>query len=210
MNFPRIDARVDAQFCAAENAGRCPQWLNEGLAQWMEGREAMFRAAASRRVRPTVLHSITSLEGQWSGLSARRGLRVRVVSGGNRIDYCQLRNVRLEAFFEHFGNDSAVSRTARILAHHLLGPGAQHRRLSAAHLHSIVIRVHNRCRLEGERGNYMTLNRNRIFRALFIASMFVHAASTRRAGQSAANFRGLVPVTGACTSQCDSALPNRR
>jgi hypothetical protein len=57
-------------FVQQKTRGRCPVWLQEGVAQWMEGRRSRDAAAAlvqlyDRKQMP----SLGSLEGSWMSLS---------------------------------------------------------------------------------------------------------------------------------------------
>ncbi len=58
-------------FITQKTRGRCPTWLQEGVAQWMEGRRS--GAAAAMLVQNYERHSAASLaalEGFWTGLSS--------------------------------------------------------------------------------------------------------------------------------------------
>jgi hypothetical protein len=58
-------------FITQKTRGRCPTWLQEGVAQWMEGRRS--GAAAALLVQSYERHSAASLaalEGFWTGLSS--------------------------------------------------------------------------------------------------------------------------------------------
>ncbi|HEX9113691.1 MAG TPA: tetratricopeptide repeat protein [Nitrospirota bacterium] len=61
---------------------RCPTWLNEGLAQYFEGREVDSRqwSALRRSAREGRLPSLSSLEGSFTGLGADRAAHTYLVS----------------------------------------------------------------------------------------------------------------------------------
>ena len=58
-------------FVQQKTRGRCPVWLQEGVAQWMEGRRSRDAAAALVQLydREHRMPSLGSLEGSWMGLS---------------------------------------------------------------------------------------------------------------------------------------------
>ena len=106
-------------FVRQKTRGRCPQWLNEGLAQWMEGRRSDVSAqpllAVYDRQSYIPLHH---LEGQWSGLSGTTaGYAYAWSLAAIESIIATSGMYALEAFFEHFGNDSAVEPALRESLH---------------------------------------------------------------------------------------------
>jgi len=102
-------------FVVQKTLGRCPTWLNEGLAQYMEGRRS--ETSARFLIASYDQHSyipLQHLEGAWSrfpapaaafayawGLAATESI---IADSGM---------YGLERFFEHFSNDAAVEPALR-------------------------------------------------------------------------------------------------
>ena len=127
-------------FVYQKTDGRCPTWLQEGVAQWMEGRRtgadaAQLRGVLSGRKRKTVALSRWTVDGfvQWTST-----LRVRLGPCGRGSDRSRFR--------QRWPRSPARCRTHRIVrrkcaaagfANQLLQPGRLYRRLSPQNLFAI-------------------------------------------------------------------------
>ena len=102
-------------FVRQKTQGRCPQWLNEGLAQWMEGRRSSVSAgpliAVYDRREYIPLHQ---LEDHWTGLGSQAaGYAYAWSLAATETIIAKSGMYGLDAFFEHFANDAAVEPALR-------------------------------------------------------------------------------------------------
>jgi predicted negative regulator of RcsB-dependent stress response len=102
-------------FIQQKAQGRCPQWLNEGLAQYMEGRRSDNTASALIAVyeRETYI-PLHKLEGSWGKFPAAAAAFSYAWSlAATETLIADSGMYGLARFFEHFSNETAVEPALR-------------------------------------------------------------------------------------------------
>jgi hypothetical protein len=102
-------------FIEQKTLRRCPTWLQEGLAQYMEGRRSDYYAAALVATYDQASHvPLHRLEGPWSKFPAPLANYAYAWSlAATETIVASSGMYGLERFFEHFQNDTAVEPALR-------------------------------------------------------------------------------------------------
>jgi predicted negative regulator of RcsB-dependent stress response len=102
-------------FVGQKTLGRCPTWLNEGLAQYMEGRRS--ETSARFLIASYDQHSyipLQHLEGRWSRFPATVAAFAYAWGlAATESIIADFGMYGLERFFDHFANNAAVEPTLR-------------------------------------------------------------------------------------------------